>query len=88
MTLTDASLETFLEYAWDAPDWSWYPPVSTGNVHCTKAMRGNLSDLIKKGLIEIEGERGDEYVVFTDSGVEFAIAQGCEHFAEFKRSGE
>ena len=79
--LTPASLETFLEYAHDASNWSFSPYVSTGNVHCTKQTRGNLADLVKKGLIEIEGDRGEECIWFTDAGVAFALSQGCEEFA-------
>ena len=82
INLPPASLETFLEYANDAANWSFSPLVSTGNVHCTKAMRGNLADLVKKGLIEIEGERGDEYVWFTDAGIELALAHGCDEFKD------
>jgi hypothetical protein len=80
--LTQATLETFMEYAHDASNWSFSPYVSTGNVHCTKQMRGNLADLVKKGLIEIEGERGDECIWFTDAGIAFALSQGCAEFSE------
>lgn len=77
--LTPASLETLMEYAWDAGNWSYRPYVSIGNVTCTKEMRGNLSDLVKKGLIVIhdEGSR-DSYITFTEAGVAVAVANGCD----------
>ena len=77
--LTPASLDTFMQYAWDAGDWSYHPWVSQGNVTCTKAMRGNLSDLVQKGLIVIheEGTR-ESYITFTEAGVALAAANGCD----------
>jgi len=48
MQLTADSLKTFLLYANDAGNWGGNPYVSGGNVKCTKSMRGNLSDLVKK----------------------------------------
>jgi hypothetical protein len=81
--LTPASLETFLAYAADAGNWGWNPWVSSGNISPTKAQRGNLSDLVKKGLIQIGDSEGrgrarDQYLVFTDSGVELAAAHGVK----------
>ena len=79
--LTTDSLKTFLEYAKDAGNWSDNPWVSSGNISPTKAQRGNLSDLSKKGLIEIHDSEGmgrsrDQYLVFTDSGVALAAEHG------------
>ena len=79
--LTTASLETFLEYAKDACNWSDNPWVSSVNISPTKAQRGNLSDLSKKGLIEIHDSEGmgrarDQYLVFTDAGVALAAEHG------------
>lgn len=81
--LTAASLETFLEYANDAGNWSDNPWVSSGNISPTKAQRGNLSDLVKKGLIEIHDSEGmgrarDQYLVFTDAGVALAAEHGIQ----------
>ena len=81
--LTAASLETFLLYADDAPNWSWSPWVSAGNIMPTNAQRGNLADLVKKGLVEIrygEGRNGlsKKYLVFTDAGVELAAQHGVK----------
>ena len=43
----------------------------------TKAMRGNLSDLVKKGLIEIHDyDEGDKVIWFTESGR--ALAESLE----------
>ena len=56
INLTPASLDTLLEYAFDSGNWSYRPYVSCGNVTCTKAMRGNLYDLVQKGLIVIHDE--------------------------------
>lgn len=79
INLTPASLDTLLEYAFDAGNWSYHPYVSQGNVTCTKAMRGNLSDLVQKGLIVIhdEGTR-ESYITFTEAGVAVAKAHGCD----------
>ena len=76
-TLTDATLKTFMAYAKDAGNWGGNPWVSGGNVECTQAMRGNLADLVKKGLIEIHDHEGrgrakDMYLTFTQEGVALA----------------
>ena len=81
--LTAASLATFLEYAEDAGNWSDNPWVSSGNISPTKAQRGNLSDLVKKGLIDIHDSEGmgrarDQYLVFTDAGVALAAEHGIQ----------
>ena len=81
--LTAASLETFLMYANDAPNWGWSPWVSAGNITPTNAQRGNLSDLVKKGLIQImdgEGLEGshETYIRFTDAGAELAAEHGIK----------
>ena len=85
--LTPASLETFLMYAIDAPNWSWNPWVSAGNITPTNAQRGNLADLVKKGLIRIldgEGLGGalETYIRFTNAGVELAAQHGVEVVAK------
>jgi hypothetical protein len=81
--LTPASLETFLAYAADAGNWGGNPWVSAGNITPTKAQRGNLSDLVKKGLIcigdsEGRGRSRDQYLVFTATGLALAAAHGVE----------
>ena len=76
--LTEASLDLFLAYAEDADNWSGMPWVSIGNVGVDKHARGNLSDLVKKGLIEIGESDGDSYVTFTDAGKDLAAAHGVD----------
>jgi len=76
--LTTASLNTFLAYARDAGNWSDTPLVSDGNITCTKEMRGNLTDLKRKGLIIIGDDGDGKFVVFTKSGSELAAQHGIE----------
>ena len=76
--LTAASLETFLVYARDAGNWSDTPLVSDGNITCTKEMRGNLTDLKRKGLILIGDDGDGKFVVFTKAGSELAAQHGIE----------
>lgn len=75
VNLTPDSLKTFKLYAEDAGNWGGTPWVN-GNVTCTDAMRGNLSDLVKKGLIEIHDYDGEGYVKFTASGKVLAESLG------------
>lgn len=79
--LTPASEEVFKEFLYDAPNWSGTPWVSGGNIELTKEQRGNLSDLVKKGLVEIkEADMGDgrtmSYVKFTENGKRVAEGFG------------
>ena len=82
--LTPATLSTLKKYADHSLDWSgWALPawVSSGNIKPTKEMRGNLSDLIKKNIIEIwdweTSNRAEDMVyAFTDLGLEI-----CKHLA-------
>jgi hypothetical protein len=76
LTLTPASHETFMLYAEDADNWSGYPWVSDGNVFLTKEQRGNLSDLVQKGLITLGEDGGMNFVVFTEAGRAYAEAHG------------
>ena len=76
MTLTEGSHKVFMMYAEDADNWSGTPWVSEGNISLTGAQRGNLSDLVKKGLIKIEGVDNMQYVVFTEDGKAYAAANG------------
>lgn len=79
--LTADSLETFLKYVRDAGNWDYCPWISGGNVECTKAMRGNISDLVQKGLIlthdhEGMGRAKDMYLTFTETGRQLAAKHG------------
>ena len=76
--LTAASLATFLEYADDAGNWGDEPWVSNGNIECTKEMRGNLSDLVKKGLIKICGNGKSQFIRFTAAGAALAAEHQME----------
>ena len=76
--LTTASHETFMLYADDAANWSGNPWVSEGNIEPTKAQRGNLSDLVKKGLIEIVDFEPGTYIKFTPDGIAYATANGID----------
>lgn len=76
--LTAASHETFMLYAEDAANWSGNPWVSEGNIQPTKEERGNLSDLVKKGLIEIRRTDVGKYIKFTPDGIAYASANGVD----------
>ena len=76
--LTDATLHTFKLYASDAGNWGDRPWVSNGNIECSKEMRGNLSDLVKKGLIKVVGSGKSSYVEFTAAGSKLAAELGWE----------
>lgn len=80
--LTAESLRVFLLYAKDAGNWGGNPFVSHGNIQPTKAMRGNLSDLVQKGLIRIDdcddGRRLMPYVTFLQAGKQLAKQHGIE----------
>jgi hypothetical protein len=74
--LTADSHKLFMMYAEDAPNWDGNPWVSDGNVHITKEQRGNLSDLVKKNMIQICDSDSDSYIEFTDKGAEYAASHG------------
>lgn len=69
--LTEASKSLFVEFAEDAYNWSGYSLVN-GNVSVSKAQRGNLSDLVQKGLITVSEDAHGSWVKFTEAGREFA----------------
>ena len=83
--LTKRSLEIFLEFAEDAKNWSGASWVNDGNIRLEKEDRGNLADLIKKGLIVIrdaeaggpdEGSKQNSIMYFTKAGVNLAGLHG------------
>ena len=76
--ITEASKEVFREYAKDAGNWSGNPWVSEGNIQPTKAQRGNLGDLVKKGLIEIHESDKQKYIIFTEAGIKYAETLGID----------
>ena len=74
ITLTPDSLDLFLGFAEDAPNWSGSPLVTV-----TPQQRGNLADLKKKGLLTTwEDEDGCVFVNFTEAGIAFAVEHGFE----------
>lgn len=75
-TITEASLDLFLDYAADAGNWSGMPLVG-GNVGGTKEERGNLTQLKKAGLITTMDDDG-VWIIFTDAGRELAAKHGIE----------
>lgn len=72
--LTEDSHYVFMIYAEDADNWGGVPWVSKGNIYCTREMRGNLSDLVQKGLIQCiyDSENKDCAIYFTQAGVDYA----------------
>lgn len=77
--ITEASQKVFWLYADDAASWcGGCPWVSEGNISPTKEQRGNIGDLVKKGLIKINESDGQKYITFTQAGVEFAKTLGID----------
>ncbi len=92
LELTKRSLEIFLEFAEDAKNWSGTPWVNDGNIWLDKEDRGNLADLIKKGLIVIrdaeaggpdEGSKKNSIMAFTKTGVCLAGLHGIAWDADW-----
>ena len=76
-TLTTASHDLFMFYAEDAGEWSGTPWVD-GNITLTKQQRGNLSDLVQKGLMHVHAYDRDNIVIFTDAGKAYAAEHGVD----------
>lgn len=73
--VTATSMELFLAYAKDAGNWGGTPLVG-GNVGGNaKAQRGNLTQLKKAGLIETFTDDRNDFLSFTDYGMEVAAAK-------------
>jgi len=72
MEMTVESKKLFKEFALDAGNWSGIPLVN-GNVEVNRKTRGNLSDLVKKGLVKVVTDSGCEWVVFTNEGKKLAL---------------
>lgn len=77
--LTHQSLKVFIACAKEADNWSGEPFVCMIDLNL-KSDRGNLADLVKKGLIEIhddaEGKPQDMYIQFTELGILLANSYG------------
>jgi hypothetical protein len=75
--ITAASLELFLLYVRDAPNWSGTPLVG-GNVGGTRQDRGNLTQLKRAGLITTTLDEGHTWIYFTAEGIRLAHAHGLD----------
>ena len=78
--ITATSLDVFIAYAMDAPNWSGSPLIG-GNVGGGKEERGNLTQLKQAGLISTvrDDDRKDlAWLYFSPLGLELAAALGIE----------
>lgn len=73
--LTHASVALFRSLANDAGNWNG-TPCWGANVGGSKADRGNLTDLKRKGLLYTVREDGCEWVYFTPEGKALAATLG------------
>ncbi|OQA34779.1 MAG: hypothetical protein BWY56_01844 [Acidobacteria bacterium ADurb.Bin340] len=76
-SLTPTSLKLFLDLAKDACNWS-DQPLLNGNVQTDSALRGNLTQLKREGLLITTREEGCTWVLFTQKGSEFAASHGIK----------
>jgi hypothetical protein len=74
--ITPESMRVFLEYAFDAGNWSGQPLVG-GNVGGSKEERGNLTQLKRAGLITTFSDDG-LWISFTQSGLDVAKSVGID----------
>lgn len=75
--ITARSLELFLDYARDAPNWGGTPLVG-GNVGGSREDNGNLTQLKQARLITTGDDSGDVFIYFTDAGESLAAEHGIE----------
>lgn len=75
-TLTVGSHELFTRLAEDAPNWNGTPLLPD----LTPQQKGHLTDLKKKGLLEVETLDGCPWVFFLPAGLELARAMGIRFF--------
>lgn len=74
-TITDTSLELFLDLARDAGNWSGTPLLG-GNVEVGTPGRGNITQLKRAGLLTTFRDGGDAFADFTDDGIALAAEHG------------
>jgi hypothetical protein len=74
--IPEGTVATFLEYAKDAGNWSDRPWVNSGNIQCTTAMGGHISNMVQLGLVRVVGTGRDTYMEFTVTGVALAAQHG------------
>ena len=79
--LTDTSAKLLTDLIADAGNWAGMPPLD-GNVQTDTALKGNVTDLKKKGYIRTQTDEGCVWVIFTEKAVEFAAAHGYEGYVE------
>jgi hypothetical protein len=73
--LTPDSMMLFITLANEAPNYNGTPYIDLSN----KSYRGNLTDLVKKGLIDVfPYENGVSYAVFTEEGKSLAATFGIQ----------
>ncbi|RSD26338.1 hypothetical protein [Amycolatopsis eburnea] len=70
--ITAQSLQLFLSFARDAPNWSGEPLVCGLGAEG----RGNLTQLKRAGLLRTFDYDGDTFVQFTPAGIELAAQHG------------
>jgi len=77
MTLTEASLKLFNDYAMDAGNWSGSPAVGY-NVGREQADKGNLTHLKKAGYVTTYRTEYGMFLEFTDAGKALAAVGGID----------
>ena len=77
MKLTKTSKALFTAYAQDAGNWNGTPLVG-GNVAGTAALRGNLTQLKKAGLIGTVKDETGTWLWFTVAGIDYAGTLGID----------
>jgi hypothetical protein len=73
--MTTGDLNLFLEYAYDADNWSGRPLVG-GNVKHSYAENGHLTNLKKAGLLTTWTDEGLVWIRFTEAGKALAEEHG------------
>jgi hypothetical protein len=74
---TAASAKLFRDIVTDLPNWTGVTPCFN---HITSALRGNLTDLKKRGLVTTFRSDGDEWIELTAAGEKHAHALGLGKF--------
>ena len=85
--LTVTSTKLLTDLIEDAGNWGGVPLLD-GNVRTNTALRGNVTDLKKKGYIHTQLDEGNVWVIFTEKAVEFAAEHGYEGYISNLREEE
>lgn len=75
MEITEISLQLFIRFAKDAGNWNG-TPLLDGNFSIGSALRGNLTQLKKAGLVATFKDDGCTWVEFPAAGIALAAAHG------------